>query len=121
MIRAHNVLRVPGHLVLVQPVMLKRLPFILICAFVFCASAFSARVFDYGSDWKYFIGVTEASDPDQTAWRLTTFDDSTWSSGPTPAGYANPPNSPSEFNLVTLTPSVQEAGNLSVFFRKKFS
>jgi hypothetical protein len=100
--------------------MLKRLP-LLLSALIVCARAFGAPVIDYGSDWKYFLGTSEASDPDTTAWRLTEFDDSSWLSGPTPTGYANPANSPSEANIVTFTPSVQEAGNLSVFFRKKFS
>src|ERR1051325_6037907 len=101
--------------------MLKRLPLLFLCAFVLCAPAYSAPIIDYGSDWKYFLGTTEASDPDITAGRLTEFDDSSGSSGPTPTGYANPANSPSEANIVTFIPSVQEAGNLSVFFRKKFS
>ncbi|HUS36074.1 MAG TPA: CotH kinase family protein [Verrucomicrobiae bacterium] len=99
--------------------MLKR-PLLLIWC-LFCASAFAAPVFDYGSEWKYFLGVTEASDPDTTAWRQTNFDDSAWQAGPTPIGYANPANNDSELAIATFIPSIQEAGNLSVFFRKKFS
>jgi hypothetical protein len=99
--------------------MLKR-PLLLIWC-LFCASAFGAPVFDYGSDWKYLLGVTEASDPDTTAWRQRAFDDSSWQSGPTPIGYANPANNDSELSIATFIPSVQEAGNLSVFFRKKFT
>ena len=86
--------------------MLKRLPVLFLCAFVLCAPAFSSPVIDYGSEWKYFLGTSEASDPDLTAWRLTDFDDSSWLSGPTPTGYANPANSPSEANLVTFIPSI---------------
>jgi hypothetical protein len=37
-------------------------------------------------EWKYFKGLTEASDP-TTAWRLLNFDDSAWLTGNTPMGY----------------------------------
>lgn len=99
--------------------MLKRPLLLLYC--LFCVPAFSAPVFDYGSQWKYFLGVTEASEPDITAWRQAAYNDSAWETGPTPTGYANPANNASESAIATFIPSTQEAGYLSVFFRKKFS
>ena len=79
-----------------------------------------ALLFDYGAPWRYLIGQAEASAPDAASWRRTTFDDSRWTEGATPIGYANPPNSPPEFNLATLLPSSGEAGYLSVFLRRQF-
>jgi hypothetical protein len=77
-------------------------------------------VFTYGSAWRYFIGRAEASSPDATAWRAISFDDSGWADEPTPIGYANPPNNPSEEALMTFLPSSQEGNYSSVFFRKTF-
>jgi hypothetical protein len=79
-----------------------------------------APVFDYGGEWKYFVGTQEASSPDMTAWRRASFDDLAWTSSLAPIGYANPPGSPAEFNLVTILPPSSEANYLSAFFRKKF-
>lgn len=39
------------------------------------------------TEWRYFKGVTEASEPDTTAWRPVSFDDSTWLTGATPFFY----------------------------------
>jgi hypothetical protein len=88
---------------------------------VLSLSAPGAAVFDYGSGWKYFIGTQEASEPDVGAWRLAGFEDSTWTEAPTAIGYANPPDSASEFNLVTVLPSSQEGNYRSVYFRRKFT
>jgi hypothetical protein len=81
----------------------------------------AAVVFDYGSDWKYRIGTSEASSPDASAWRQATFTDSSWAAGPAPIGYANPPNHPAESALRTFLPTSQAGGYLSVFFRKTFN
>jgi hypothetical protein len=80
----------------------------------------AAEIFNYGSTWRYFLGVREASTPDRAAWRAPGFDDSTWPGGPAAFGYANPPNSPAEENLATVFPSSAEGNYLSVFFRKTF-
>jgi hypothetical protein len=82
---------------------------------------FCAPIFDYGSNWRYYLGTSEASAPDPKAWRFAGFDDSGWTDANAPIGYANPPNSTPEFNLVTLLPSSGDGNFLSVFFRKTFS
>jgi hypothetical protein len=84
-------------------------------------SVLASPVFDYGADWRFFLGTREGSTPDLTAWRKVHFDDAAWTTGSAPIGYANSPNSPPEFNLVTLLPSSQEGNYSSVFLRKKFN
>src|SRR5881397_491723 len=47
-----------------------------------------------GSTWKYVIGTSEASVPNDE-WRGIGFGDSSWASGVAPIGYpSNPPNDP---------------------------
>jgi hypothetical protein len=67
------------------------------------------------SDWKYFIGNSEASTP-TSAWRVTNFNDTAWSSGPAPIGYG-------ETGLGTTVPDARfqaPPSYLSVFLRKTF-
>jgi hypothetical protein len=73
------------------------------------SSARAEIIFGYGSEWKYLLGLAEASSPDSAQWRTSSFDDSTWSRGLTPIGYANPPNNPSEETIATLIPSTKSA------------
>ena len=39
-------------------------------------------------DWKYFKGISEASSP-VNAWRQTSYNDTSWTSGQTPLGYGD--------------------------------
>jgi len=73
----------------------------------------AATVFDFGSGWNYFLGVTEASNP-TTAWRQVGFPDGTWSNGPTPIGYGEP-------DIATTVPQSDEipGQNYSVIFLRK--
>ena len=50
----------------------------------------AGTLLELGSSWRYHKGTSEASSP-TTAWRAPTFDDSTWSEGPAPIGYGDPP------------------------------
>src|SRR5262245_31713807 len=81
----------------------------------------AADLLTYGSGgWKYFIGTQEASSP-VDAWRLAGFNDTTWSPGTAPIGYANPPNDPGGFEatIVTLLPASSSVPNwTSVYFRR---
>ncbi|HVR34581.1 MAG TPA: lamin tail domain-containing protein, partial [Methylomirabilota bacterium] len=78
----------------------------------FAASA--AELFPTQSDWKYFVGTSEASSPDTAAWRMPGFDDSSWPTGQTPIGYGEP-------DIVTDLGTSQNVGYLSVFLRKGFN
>src|SRR5688500_17805323 len=62
---------------------------ILLVTLVFAPNAHAApgTLVPAGSSWKYFIGVSEASTPDNNAWRAIGFNDSSWSTGTTPIGY----------------------------------
>ncbi|MGV3771417.1 MAG: lamin tail domain-containing protein [Verrucomicrobiales bacterium] len=94
-----------------------------ICIVVLLALSIPARaniLFDYGSPWKYKLGTAEASSP-ISAWRNVEFNDSTWSGGPTPIGYSTQPNNGYEESIVTVIPTSQAAGYLSVFMRKEFT
>ncbi len=68
-----------------------------------------------GSEWRYFLGESEASTPN-SEWREVDFDDSTWSTGQAPFGYGDPPYGT---DLSNANPQMQ--GNYScVFLRQKF-
>src|ERR1041384_1331317 len=102
--------------------MFNRLTLLTLYLCLLCLPSQSSTVIQYGADWKYFVGTTEASSPDTTAWRLGDFDDSTWLSGPTPIGYpSDPPGNPAESSIATLLPSSSAGGYLSVFLRNKFT
>src|SRR4051812_32044194 len=83
-------------------------------------SIFAAEILPYGTNWRYSIGLSEASSPDPATWRNLGFDDSAWIAAPAPIGYANPPNSPSEFTIATVVPSSQEGNYSSIFVRTAF-
>jgi hypothetical protein len=84
-------------------------------------SARPVTLIDYGANWAYFIGTAEASSPDSSAWRRTTFNDGLWPRGQAPVGYATSPNNPAEESLVTVLPSSQQANYRCVFLRHAFS
>src|SRR5436190_8154184 len=50
-------------------------------------AADAATIFPTNSVWKYLKGFSEASSPDSTAWRGTTFDDGSWAAGTAPFYY----------------------------------
>jgi Lamin Tail Domain/CotH kinase protein len=64
------------------------------------------------SGWKYYKGTSEASSP-TTAWRQTTFSDTSWLSGQTPIGYGDPGQN-------TLL-SDMYGSYTSVYFRRQFT
>jgi len=78
-----------------------------------------ADLISAGETWRYFKGVTEASTPID-AWRQRTFDDSSWTTGPTGIGYADGDDA-------TILTDMQQGvppgnpGYLSIFCRKKFT
>ncbi len=92
----------------------------LFSVLAFLNSIPAAEILPYGSSWRYSLGLSEASTPDAAAWRKAGFDDSKWSSGSAPIGYANPPNSAPEFTLASLVPSSQDGGYSCVFVRGSF-
>src|SRR2546425_10901894 len=102
--------------------MLKRYVLLPVAWLGLSLSAQSAVLVDFGSTWRYFIGTQEASSPDTNAWRAIGFDDSGWTNGPAPIGYANPPNDPGgyEATIRTPLPSSSASNYTSVYFRKKF-
>jgi hypothetical protein len=66
------------------------------------------------SPWKYFKGRTEASSPDTSAWRVSTFNDSAWTTGNTPFFYGE------AIAGGTLLSDMQGSYS-SVFLRKTFT
>jgi hypothetical protein len=87
---------------------------------VFARGSHCAEVVPYGASWRYLVGLSEASSPDSTAWRKPGFDDSAWSVGAAPIGYANPPNSAPEFTIATFVPSSLDGNYSCVFARSTF-
>src|SRR6188768_2917428 len=83
----------------------------LVCLWMFEARA--ATLFPTNSSWKYLKGLGEASLPDVTAWRLTGFDDTTWSTGSSPFYYGE--------SLSGTVLSDMANNYTCVFFRQKFS
>jgi len=77
-------------------------------------SAISAEtIIPLQSQWKYFLGTTEASSP-VSAWRFPNFNDSTWPVKNGPIGYGEAYVSQPEL------PSSSAGNYLSVFCRKTF-
>lgn len=72
-----------------------------------------------GGDWRYVKGLSEASAPDATAWRLPGFDDSGWSSGTAAFYYENQPTSANAFTGNTAL-SDMFGGYTCVFLRRIF-
>jgi hypothetical protein len=87
------------------------------------ANAAPATLVPAGSSHKYFIGVSEASTPDNSAWRNIGFDDSSWSTGTAPIGYSDgTATSGPEASIVTTLRESDSAPNwLSVYLRKTFT
>jgi hypothetical protein len=75
----------------------------------------AAALFPAGSQWKFFVGTTEASFPDMTAWRQPDFADSGWATGATPIGYG-----PSRLGIATDLGRSDAGGFLTVYLRKEF-
>src|SRR5688572_4726410 len=72
------------------------------------------------SGWRYFIGVSEASTPDNAAWRNIGFDDSTWPNGTAPIGYSAAGSAMTGFEASIVT-SIRQSSTtptwLSVYLR----
>jgi hypothetical protein len=64
------------------------------------------------STWRYFKGLTEASNP-ANAWRQLGFNDSSWASGTTPIGYGE--------SFIATELSDMQGNYTSAFLRKVFS
>lgn len=64
------------------------------------------------TDWHYLIGTAEASDP-VSAWRLSDFTETDWSSGKAPLGYG-------ESWIATTIPTLPSTSAACVFLRKTF-
>ncbi|MBX3732799.1 MAG: CotH kinase family protein [Verrucomicrobiae bacterium] len=77
-------------------------------------AARAAELFPEGSSWRYFVGTTEASSPDPTAWRSPGFDDSQWSEGRTPMGYG-------PGGIVTDLGRSADRGYLTFYLRREFT
>jgi len=94
--------------------------------FISAAAVFSARsatLFPSNTVWNYYLGVSEPSSGDLARWRAIEFDDSAWSSGLAPLGYANPPNDVGGFEAriaTTFRPSSSLPSYTSVYLRKAF-
>ena len=71
----------------------------------------STTLVNTGSTWRYRKGTSEASTP-TTAWRATSFDDSTWLSGAAPIGYGE--------TFLTTVLSDMNATYSTVFLRISF-
>jgi hypothetical protein len=84
-------------------------------------SAPAAQLFNFGTNWSYFLGTTEASTP-TSAWRSNNFNDSSWLSGPTPIGYAAPANDPGgyEATIRTTLPTSTAGNYTTVYLRRTF-
>jgi len=72
-----------------------------------------------GDSWRYFKGLTEASNP-VTAWRQITFDDSSWSSGPTGIGYGDGDDATTITDMQQGVPP-GNPGYWCIFCRKTFT
>jgi hypothetical protein len=75
----------------------------------------AAVLFPAGSEWRYFVGTTEASWPDTTAWRQRAFEDRGWEQGVSPIGYG-----PARLGIVTDLGRSDEGGYLTFYVRKDF-
>ncbi|MGA1238515.1 MAG: CotH kinase family protein, partial [Limisphaerales bacterium] len=73
-----------------------------------------AEVVPLDGDWRYWVGVSEASAPDAEAWRLAGFDDSGWDVAPAPFWYGQVQPAPGT-ELTDMRGSYS-----SVFLRRTF-
>lgn len=77
-------------------------------------------IFDIYAPWRYRLGTQEASSPDTTTWRGSTFDDTQWGQGPAPIGYTTGGTVTGvEGEIRTFLPtSSQPPAYTTVYFRK---
>jgi len=74
----------------------------------------AATLIPLDSEWRWLKGLTEASQPDTTAWRQVDFDDSSWAIGPAPFWYGERLSSPG-----TELPDMR-GGYTCIFMRRTF-
>jgi hypothetical protein len=88
--------------------------FLAVWAFVAWGGRLPAQVlFPKGSDWRYLKGTGPGSQPDTTAWRGPSFDDSSWAGGKAAFYYGDP---------FTGTQLADMQNNYStVFLRRQFT
>jgi hypothetical protein len=91
------------------------LPLVIIFA------AQGGSIFPTNSVWKYFKGLSEASTPDTTAWRMIGFNDFAWSLGEAPFYYENDPGSgnPTAYSGNTDLTDM-DGGYTCIFLRQTF-
>lgn len=88
--------------------------FFAVCMLVAWTGSLSAQVlFPEGSEWRYLKGTGPGSQPDTTAWRGPSFDDSSWAVGKAAFYYGDP---------FTGTELADMRNNYStVFLRRQFT
>lgn len=72
--------------------------------------------FEEDTEWRYYKGVREASEPDTTAWRAPEFVDADWNTGPAPFFYED--KAAGYTGNTRLTD--MRSGYLTLFLRKGF-
>ena len=98
---------------------MSRWPLVLAVLLSSLFSTSGSVVFPADTQWKYFPGLSEASADDRSAWRVASFDDSSWLTGAAPFYYENQPDSGNAFTGNTVLSDM--FGNYScVFLRKTF-
>ena len=71
------------------------------------------------SSWRFYKGLSEASSPDTTAWRLLAFDDSAWPVSQAAFYYENQPTSTNAYTGNTVL-SDMDGNYTCIFMRKTF-
>ena len=71
------------------------------------------------STWRFYKGLSEASSPDTTAWRLLAFDDSAWPVSQAAFYYENQPTSTNAYTGNTVL-SDMDGNYTCIFMRKTF-
>jgi hypothetical protein len=96
---------------------LRRSAALLACATGFLLIQHAARgqtLIPPGATWKYLRGTSEASSPDPTLWRLSSFNDAAWPAGAMPFWYGDGLPGGTELSGMVNVHS-------TVFFRQKFT
>ena len=88
---------------------------VLLYCLAFTVPAKGAVLIPSDSSWKFLKGFSEASSPDTAGWRRNGFNDSAWTTAPTPFWYGDAQPNPG-----TLL-SDMRGGYSSVFLRRNFS
>src|SRR5262249_54099827 len=92
---------------------------VLLCLVAFTTTVQAATLLETNATWQYFKGTSEASTPDNGAWREIGFDDSAWSTGEAAFYYDNSPGNPTEyFGNTKLTDMF--GGYTCIFLREAF-